>query len=125
MRLTEILKPQNIKVPLQATAKADAMPNLALEVITAVVLGGTAITGGRGTVVGTFLGVLILGVLRQGLLLAGVASNKREILTGLLLITTAILNQRMLERSARRKKASPRPDPQPVTEAKAEAEVPV
>lgn len=84
------------------TAKADAMTELALDVITAVVLGGTAITGGRGTIIGTLLGVLILGVLRNGLNLAGVPSIWRETLAGLLLISTAVLNQRLLERSARR-----------------------
>lgn len=85
-----------------ATAKADAMEDLPLDVITAVVLGGTAITGGRGTVIGSFLGVLILGVLRFGLTLADVDAVWREMITGGLLISTAVLNQRLLERAGRR-----------------------
>lgn len=87
-----------------STAKADAGEGLELEVITAVVLGGTAITGGRGTVIGTFLGVLILGVLRNGLNLRGVPSVWQTILSGVILIATAIVNQRMLERPVTRKK---------------------
>ncbi|MGI8907973.1 MAG: ABC transporter permease [Candidatus Sumerlaeaceae bacterium] len=86
-----------------STAKADAGQNLELEVITAVVLGGTAITGGRGTVLGSFLGVLILGLLRNGLSLAGVPSVYQTISAGVLLISVSILNERMLERASRRK----------------------
>lgn len=86
-----------------STAKADAGMGLELEVITAVVLGGTAITGGRGTVFGTFLGVVILGLLRNGLSLAGVASVYQSILAGGVLIIVAIGNQRILDRAARRK----------------------
>jgi rhamnose transport system permease protein len=86
-----------------STAKADAGTGLELDVITAVVLGGTAITGGRGTVFGSFLGVLILGLMRNGLGLAGVASVYKDIAAGALLIIVAVLNQRLLERAARRR----------------------
>jgi rhamnose transport system permease protein len=84
-----------------STAKADAGMGLELEVITAVVLGGTAITGGRGTVLGTFIGVLILGLLRSGLSLAGVATVYQTILSGAILIVVSIINQRVLEREVR------------------------
>lgn len=84
-----------------STAKADAGIGLELEVITAVVLGGTAITGGRGTVMGTFLGVLILGLLRNGLSFAGVPTVYQTILAGAILIVVSIINQRMLERGVR------------------------
>lgn len=98
-----------------STAKADAAMGLELEVITAVVLGGTAITGGRGTVLGTFLGVLILGFLRTGLSFSGVSTVYQTILAGALLIVVSIINQRMLERGSRprRRKAALTPTDQP------------
>jgi rhamnose transport system permease protein len=84
-----------------STAKADAGLGLELEVITAVVLGGTAITGGRGSALGSMLGVIILGVLRNGLSLRDVPSVYQTILAGVILIATAIVNQKMLERRDR------------------------
>ncbi len=47
------------------TAKADVGSGIELEVITAVVLGGTSIFGGRGTIIGTVLGVLLVHELRE------------------------------------------------------------
>jgi rhamnose transport system permease protein len=78
-----------------STAKADTGIGWELDAITAVVLGGTQITGGRGTMVGTFLGVLILGITRNGLSLAGVSSVGQTIVAGSLLIAAAVFNQRM------------------------------
>ena len=46
-----------------------------LDAITAVVLGGTSLFGGRGTIIGTLIGALIIGVVRNGLVLMGVASH--------------------------------------------------
>jgi rhamnose transport system permease protein len=82
-----------------STAKADAGEGLELEVITAVVLGGTSITGGRGTILGTFLGVLILGLLRNGLILAGISSVWQTIFAGVVLIVTALLNRQLTART--------------------------
>lgn len=78
-----------------ATAKADAGIGLELEAITAVVLGGTPITGGRSNIVGTFIGVLILGIIRNGLSLAGISTVWQAMLTGVILITAAIVNRRI------------------------------
>ena len=90
-----------------STARADAGDGLELEVIAAVVLGGTAITGGRGSVLGTVLGVLILGVARNGLTLAGVEQEWRSMMTGAILIAAAISDQWIARRGAGRGHGSP------------------
>lgn len=76
-----------------ATAKADAATGFELDAIAAVVLGGTRITGGYGSLTGTILGLLILAVLRFGLLLADVPSVWGTIATGTILVVTAALNE--------------------------------
>jgi fructose transport system permease protein len=58
----------------------------ALEAITAVVLGGTSLFGGRGIVLGSLLGALIVGVIRNGLTLMGVSSIYQVLITGILVI---------------------------------------
>jgi rhamnose transport system substrate-binding protein len=67
-------------------AKADAGLGYELTAITAVVLGGTAITGGRGTITGTLLGLAVMVVLQNGLRLAAWPTEFAGILTGLLLV---------------------------------------
>jgi fructose transport system permease protein len=64
-----------------------------LDAITAVVLGGTSLFGGRGTVVGTLIGALIVGVLRNGLVLTGVASIYQVLITGILVILAVSVDQ--------------------------------
>ena len=78
---------------LYATARADAGRGMELEAIASVVLGGTPIRGGRGSVTGSLIGVLILGILRYGLEMGGVASEHLIIFVGGLLIATAVLNE--------------------------------
>jgi fructose transport system permease protein len=63
-----------------------------LQSITAVVLGGTSLLGGRGNVLGTLVGALIVGVFRMGLQLMGLASTAQTLITGVLLILTASLD---------------------------------
>ncbi len=70
-----------------------------LESITAVVLGGTSLFGGRGNVMGTLLGVLIVGVFRNGLQLTGVPSIYQVLITGILVILAVAIDQ--LSRKAR------------------------
>jgi fructose transport system permease protein len=64
-----------------------------LEAITAVVLGGTSLFGGRGTVIGTLIGAIIIGVLRNGLVLMGVASIYQVLITGILVILAVSVDQ--------------------------------
>ena len=67
-------------------AKADAGTGYELTAITAVVLGGAAITGGVGTIGGTMLGLLAMVVLQNGLRLAALPAELAGILTGVLLM---------------------------------------
>ena len=74
-------------------AKSDAGSGFELMAITAVVLGGTSIFGGRGTIAGTVLGLFAIVVLQNGLRLAGQPVELTGILTGVLLLGTIILNR--------------------------------
>ena len=64
-----------------------------LDSITAVVLGGTSLFGGRGVVLGTLVGALIVGVFRNGLTLMGVSSVYQILVTGILVILAVATDQ--------------------------------
>jgi fructose transport system permease protein len=64
-----------------------------LSSITAVVLGGTSLFGGRGTIMGTLVGVLIIGVIRNGLQLIGVGAVYQVLVTGILVIVAVAVDQ--------------------------------
>ena len=74
-----------------------AAPNAAgqhlLTVIAAIILGGTSLFGGRGSVWGTLLAVLILGTLNNGLTLLNVSSFWQEITRGIVLIAAVAVDQ--------------------------------
>jgi ribose transport system permease protein len=63
-----------------------------LHVITAVVIGGTSLSGGRATMLGTVLGALIFGTLSNGMNLLNVSSNWQLIFTGLILLGASALD---------------------------------
>ena len=75
-----------------ATPQPD--PNLPLQAIAAVLLGGTSLLGGQGGVGGTALGVLFIGILQNGLSLAGISSYWQEVVTGVILVA-AVLGDRI------------------------------
>ena len=71
-----------------------------LDAIAAVVIGGTSLLGGEGSVVGTIVGALIMGVLRNGLNLLGVSSFVQQIVIGLVIIGAVLLDASLKRRSA-------------------------
>jgi len=73
---------------------ANAGTNLNLESITAVVIGGTSLLGGRGSLIGTAIGVLLIGVLGNGLNMLGVSSYWQRVVVGIILIA-AIASQKI------------------------------
>ena len=76
-----------------ATAKADAGLYMELDAITACVLGGVSIYGGRGSIPGTMLGLLIVGSLRRGLDLSRVVASTQSIYIGGVLILAVFAHQ--------------------------------
>ncbi|MCS6773950.1 MAG: ABC transporter permease [Anaerolineae bacterium] len=80
------------------TTRADAATGLELDVIAAVVLGGTSIFGGSGSVVGTMLGLAIITLLRNGLLLTGVKGDATFMVIGVVLIIAVLINDLVRKR---------------------------
>jgi len=74
-------------------ASPNAITDANLESITAVVIGGTSLFGGRGAVLGTLLGALIVGCFRSGLSLAGVDDQYRVLAVGLLVLAAVAVDQ--------------------------------
>ncbi|ARF14968.1 ribose ABC transporter permease [Sporosarcina ureae] len=65
-----------------------------LDAIAAVVLGGTSLTGGRGWIVGTLIGALIIGVLNNGLNLIGVSSFFQQVVKGAVILIAVLLDRK-------------------------------
>lgn len=107
-------------VALLGTAKlGDGAPvvgvQFELEVLTAVVLGGVAFTGGRGHPLGVLVGVVTLGVLDAGLIYAGLADSYQQIARGSLLLLSLAADQLLLvreQRHVRRGSVQPGSSPQ-------------
>ena len=99
-------------------ARADAGTGYELNAITAVVLGGASVTGGKGTVWGTVLGLLVLAVLQNGLQLAALPSELVGVVTGVLLVGS-IAADRARSRSERMLPTAP------IADAALSEEVPV
>jgi ribose/xylose/arabinose/galactoside ABC-type transport system permease subunit len=75
------------------SAEAVAGIGLELDIIAAVVIGGTSLFGGVGSIPGTVVGVLLIGVLRNGLVLMNVSSFVQQILIGVVLVIAVAFDQ--------------------------------
>ena len=75
------------------SASPNAGADANLDSITAVVIGGTSLFGGRGVLIGTLLGALIVGVFRNGLALAGVDVLYQTFAVGVLIIVAVSVDQ--------------------------------
>lgn len=80
-----------------SSASPNAALGLELTVVTAIVLGGASLSGGRGTITGTMVGLLIIGVMNNGLVLLNVNSFWQDVARGILLIL-AVSFDRLRER---------------------------
>ena len=80
------------------SAEAVAGSGLELTVIAAVVIGGTSLFGGTGSIAGTIVGALLIGVLTNGLVLLNVSSFIQQIVIGLVLVAAVALDQFALRR---------------------------
>lgn len=74
-------------------AQPSAALGIELDVITAVILGGTSLSGGRGRMMGTFLGLLLLGVVNNGLILAGVPAFWQQVVKGGILLLAVLYDE--------------------------------
>ncbi len=75
------------------SADPNAGIGLELSAIAAVVIGGTSLSGGRGSVVNSFFGVLIIAVMQTGLAQLGVSESSKRIITGLVIIAAVLFDQ--------------------------------
>ncbi len=75
-----------------ASADPNAAVGLELSAIAAAVIGGTSLMGGRGSVVGTFFGVLIIAVLQTGLAQVGASEPVKRLITGFVIVSAVLLD---------------------------------
>ncbi len=81
------------------SAQPTAGQSLELDVIAAVVIGGASLSGGRGTVVGTVIGTLLISFLRNGCTLVGISTNAQLIVIGVVIVVAVAVDQFTRERA--------------------------
>ena len=72
-----------------------------LNAIAAAVLGGTSMSGGRGTIGGTIVGAFVIGILSDGLVMMGVSSFWQMVIKGLVIVVAVIIDQMQARMQAR------------------------
>jgi sugar transport system permease protein len=83
------------------SGNAGAASGLEFDVIAAVVVGGTSLSGGRGSMLGTLLGVLAITVIGDGLVLYGINSFVQDVVRGVIIVVAVLLNVAASRRSGR------------------------
>lgn len=83
------------------SGNAGAANGTEFDVIAAVVIGGTALAGGRGSLIGTFLGVIFITLIGNGLVLLGVNSFLQNVIRGAIIVLAVLLNMSLSRRRAR------------------------
>ena len=84
------------------SGNAGAATGLEFDVIAAVVIGGTALSGGRGTMIGTLLGVMVITLIGNGLVLLGINPFFQDVIRGVIIVAAVLLNIIAGDRNARR-----------------------
>jgi ribose/xylose/arabinose/galactoside ABC-type transport system permease subunit len=81
---------------IMMTRVASGQPNIAdgfeMNVLTAAVLGGVSVKGGKGTIMGAFIGAVIIGVLNNGMAIAGASSYWQRVITGMVLFAVVVFD---------------------------------
>ena len=99
--------------------KPDAGTGLELDAIAAVVIGGTSLMGGRGSLAGTLVGVLIFGLLSDILQLQNIDSNVQLVMKGLIIVVTVLVQEQNLGQFVSRwRRTAPPPAGEPAGSAK-------
>jgi len=83
------------------SGNAGAANGLEFDVIAAVVVGGTALSGGRGSLLGTLLGVLVITLIGNGLVLLGINSFFQQVVRGVIIVVAVLANILLTQRNSR------------------------
>ncbi len=86
------------------SGNATAATGLEFDVIAAVVVGGTSLSGGRGSMLGTLLGVLVITLIGNGLVLLGINPFFQQVVRGLIIVIAVLANIQAIKRSMSRNK---------------------
>ncbi|MDA8250665.1 MAG: hypothetical protein M0Z28_16050, partial [Rhodospirillales bacterium] len=101
-----------------STTRSDMGGGVELDVIAAVVLGGTSIFGGTGTIAGTVLGLVLIQLLKDGLALTGVKGDATIVVIGTVLILSILATNFAERRRSALRAAEPRRVPRTTTEGR-------
>jgi ribose/xylose/arabinose/galactoside ABC-type transport system permease subunit len=82
-----------VLVARTGNAQPSAALGIELDVITAVILGGTSLTGGRGQLAGTLVALLVIGIVNNGLTLLGVPSYWQQVVKGAILLAAVLYDE--------------------------------
>ena len=83
------------------SGNANAATGMEFDVIAAVIVGGTLLTGGHGRMIGTLLGVIVIAVLSNGLVLTGVDPDVQQVVRVLVILVAVVVNSWLAQRVGR------------------------